>query len=68
MVEHAEQVGSPEDSRPKNTASTDELNRRRTISFKVGHAILTVFLLWLMWVILSQTSGGDMLTGTGLFI
>jgi hypothetical protein len=50
MVEHvdqSQQAGILQDTSPKNTASTGERGRQRIISFKVGHALLTVFFLWL---------------------
>ena len=40
-------IGSLPDAPPKTNPMEEERNRRKTISFKVTHILLTLFILWL---------------------
>ncbi|KAJ9603399.1 mannose-ethanolamine phosphotransferase gpi13 [Cladophialophora chaetospira] len=50
MVGHAaegQHIGDLPDAPPKLSPATEERNRRKIISFKVTHVLLTILLLWL---------------------
>ncbi|KIW27459.1 uncharacterized protein PV07_07193 [Cladophialophora immunda] len=53
MVDHAgpgQQAGTSGDASPNPSPTAEERNRRKIVSFKVTHVLLTLFFLWLMTV------------------